>query len=225
MSPPPLEAEPRRARKPARGGRTRHLRRAEQVPYRNGTDLYLGGFGRYPILTREAEIELAQRIEEGERAILQALVRSPAALRELGAVGEELDARKLRLSDVLRAAEEEDLADEAGARRLVSLLRRASDLAQALQSGAPAAAGEQASILDELERARLHRRILDRTIGALRGATPVDEAYLGNRGPVNRQTKSGSTGRRPTVQQSRPALGREMRNLRAPHLAGTRRGR
>ncbi|WP_437600707.1 RNA polymerase sigma factor RpoD/SigA [Sorangium sp. So ce590] len=163
------------ARKPARGGRTGRLPRAEQAPYPSGASLYLGGFGRYPILTREAEIELARSIEEGERAILQALVGSPLALRELGAAGEELDARKLRLRDVLRAADEGVLAGEEIAQRLVSVLRRAGALARALSAGEPTEPGERAAILEELERVRLHRRLLDRIVGALRASGSADE--------------------------------------------------
>lgn len=176
MSPPPRESEPRRARKPRGGARTGHSRRAEPTPYRDGTGLYLGGFGRYPILTREAEIELARRIEEGERTILQALVGSPLALRELGAAGEELAQRKLRLRDVLRAADEEDLADEEIAQRLVAALRRAGALARALSAEEGAEPGERAAVLEDLERARLHRRMLDRIVAALRASGLEDEA-------------------------------------------------
>ncbi|AUX21577.1 uncharacterized protein SOCEGT47_020630 [Sorangium cellulosum] len=176
MSPPPRDPEPRRARKPARGGRAGRPPRAEQMPYEHKGSLYLGGFGRYPILTREAEIELARSVEEGERAILRALLDAPLALRELGAVGEELAARQIRLRDVLRAADEEDLTDEEIARRLMSVLRRAGALARARAAGEPVEPGERAAILEEIERIRLHRRLLDRIVGALRASASKDEA-------------------------------------------------
>ena len=175
MGPPSRDASSPHPRRSLRAGRTGHLRRAEQTPHRHEPGLYLGGFSRSPVLTREAEVEVARRIEEGERTILQALAGSPLALSELGVVGEELDARKLRVRDVLRAADE-DLDEEEIARRLVSLLRRAGALARALKAGAPADLREQESLLDELERIRLHRRILDRIVGALRAASPLDEA-------------------------------------------------
>lgn len=175
MSPLPRDASAPRPRTSLRAGKTGHLRRAEQTPRRHEPGLYLGGFGRSPILTREAEVELARRIEEGERTVLQALTGSPLALSELGVIGEEVDARKLRVRDLLRAADEE-LADEESASRLVSLLRRAGALGRALKAGAPADPREQESLLQELERVRLHRRLLDRIIGALRAASPLDEA-------------------------------------------------
>jgi RNA polymerase primary sigma factor len=175
MSPPPRDASSPHLRRSLRAGRTAHPRRAEQAPRRTEPSLYLGGFGRSPILTRDAEVELAQRIEEGERIILRALAGSPPALSELGRVGDELDARRLRVRDVLRAADEE-LAEDEVARGLVSLLRRAGALGRALEAGAPAELREQESLLDELERARLHRRLLDRIVGALRAASPLDAA-------------------------------------------------
>lgn len=170
MSPPPREAGQRRASKPGRGGRKHH---AEQQPQNT---LYLGGFSRYPILTREAEIELSLRLEEGERTILRALVGSPLALRELGAAGEEIATHKLRLRDVLRAADEEELADQKVAERLVSVLRRAAGLARVLSTGEPDQPAERAAVLECLERARLHRRALDRIGGVLRARGAEDQA-------------------------------------------------
>lgn len=175
MSTPPRDPEPQRARRPARGGRTGPLSRTEPTPYHDKASFYLGGFGRYPILTREAEIKLAQGIEAGERTILQALLGSPPALRELGAVGEELAARQLRVRDVLRAADEEDVADEELVQRLIAVLRRAGALAPALSAGEPMDPGERAEILEELERIRLHRRLLDRIVRALRASGSEDE--------------------------------------------------
>jgi RNA polymerase primary sigma factor len=165
----PVEAG-QHPRKPLRARKSRPLTRAEPAPRREGASLYLGGFGKHPLLTREGEIELASRVEEGERAILQSFVGSPLALRELGAVGKDLEARLLRVRDVLRAADEEDLADERAEKRLVALLRRAGALASRLTRGAPVDPRKRQSLLDRLERARLHRRVLDRVVRALQEA-------------------------------------------------------
>src|SRR4051812_2361270 len=59
------------------------LRRADPVPRREGASLYLLGADTRPLLTREGEHDLARRIQEGEEAMLRALVASPEALREL----------------------------------------------------------------------------------------------------------------------------------------------
>jgi RNA polymerase primary sigma factor len=137
--------------------------------------LYLGGFGRYPLLTRESELELARRIEEGERLMLRTLAESPLALRELAAVGEDIEARRLRVRDALRNADDDELADGRAERRLVALLRRAGAVARELESGAPGESRKRRSLLDALERTRLHRRILDRVVRALHAADASDK--------------------------------------------------
>lgn len=50
--------------------------------------LYLGRLEHRPLLTREDEVELARRMEDGERAVVDAVLASPIARRELG-VGPE----------------------------------------------------------------------------------------------------------------------------------------
>jgi RNA polymerase primary sigma factor len=45
--------------------------------------MYLREMGTVPLLTREGEIELAKRIERGERSILKALSRSPVVMCEI----------------------------------------------------------------------------------------------------------------------------------------------
>ncbi|HEY6458654.1 MAG TPA: sigma-70 factor domain-containing protein, partial [Polyangiaceae bacterium] len=46
---------------------------------------YFEQLARVPLLTREGEVDLARRIEDGERKTLRAIVASPVAARELGA--------------------------------------------------------------------------------------------------------------------------------------------
>ena len=50
--------------------------------------LYLREMGTIPLLTREGEVEIAKRIEEGQNEIVQAIVSSDLAVRELVALGE-----------------------------------------------------------------------------------------------------------------------------------------
>jgi RNA polymerase primary sigma factor len=45
--------------------------------------MYLREMGTVPLLTREGEIELARRIERGQKAVLKALSRSPLVIREI----------------------------------------------------------------------------------------------------------------------------------------------
>jgi RNA polymerase primary sigma factor len=134
--------------------------------------LYLGGFARRALLSREQEVELARRVEQGEHAILEALVRSPAALRALSALGDDLRKGKMRARELLRAADEEDLAGDGSAPRLDAALARAGELGRR----ARVTPAERRAMLEALDQVRLHRRALDRVVRALHRAPPGDDA-------------------------------------------------
>jgi RNA polymerase primary sigma factor len=129
---------------------------------------YFEQLARVPLLTREGEVELAQRIEEGERQTLRAIIASPVGARELGQIGRAVRARKLRLRDVTRATIDEEAADdEAGV---------VAAIADALEHAAAAARTRRisAKLRDELVEAllevRLAKRALDRVVSHLRTA-------------------------------------------------------
>ena len=65
------------------------------------TRLYLGGLEHRPSLTREGEVELARRIEDGEHAVIEAILASPIASRELGRIAAE---ERDELQSALRSA-------------------------------------------------------------------------------------------------------------------------
>jgi len=57
--------------------------------------------GTVSLLTREGEIDLARRIEHGQKMVVRALSRSPLVVRELIEIAREVDEGKLSLRDVL----------------------------------------------------------------------------------------------------------------------------
>ena len=63
--------------------------------------MYLREMGTVPLLTREGEIELAKRVEHGQRAVYKALSRSPLVVRELLTLGDELTNGAACVRDVL----------------------------------------------------------------------------------------------------------------------------
>jgi RNA polymerase primary sigma factor len=157
-------------------GERRGPRRSSAMPYPEGTTLYLLGSVEHGPLTREGEIELARRVEEGELAILRALVESPATLRELAAVGRDLAEGRLQARDVLRSADEDDRGRGEALRRLTAALKRAGSLARTAERGARLEPRARRRLLSDLERVHIHRRILDRVAGVLREAPPRNKA-------------------------------------------------
>ncbi|NMO23289.1 RNA polymerase sigma factor RpoD [Pyxidicoccus fallax] len=83
--------------------------------------LYLRKMGSVSLLTREGEVEIAKRIEEGEKEVLRALLACKVAVEEILDIGNKLKTAKLRVRDVIKDAPEEaqseggDEAPEEGA--------------------------------------------------------------------------------------------------------------
>ncbi|ATB49450.1 RNA polymerase sigma factor RpoD [Corallococcus macrosporus] len=78
--------------------------------------LYLRKMGSVSLLTREGEVEIAKRIEEGEKEVLRALLACKVAVEEILDIGNKLKTAKLRVRDVIKDAPEEaqsEGADEA----------------------------------------------------------------------------------------------------------------
>jgi len=74
--------------------------------------LYLKKMGSVALLTRDGEIEIAKRIEEGEAEVLDEILNSSMGVKEFLAIGEKIEAGRLRARDVLRGAESEGESSE-----------------------------------------------------------------------------------------------------------------
>ena len=94
------------------------------------TRLYLNEIGNVPLLTREGEVLLAKRIENGVRMSRRAVTRSPIAVAELLKIGDELAAGAVSLRDVVtfsdqsapaQGAEPEDREDRTEERLRLTL--------------------------------------------------------------------------------------------------------
>jgi RNA polymerase primary sigma factor len=70
--------------------------------------MYLRKMGLVSLLTREGEVEIAKRIEEGERRVLQVVLKSSVAIAEILNLGDQLRKQTIRVKEVVKDADEED---------------------------------------------------------------------------------------------------------------------
>ena len=70
--------------------------------------LYLRKMGSVSLLTREGEVQIAQRIETGERQIVRAILTSPIGTREIIQLGDRVDEGKLKVKAIFRGLEDEE---------------------------------------------------------------------------------------------------------------------
>jgi RNA polymerase primary sigma factor len=87
----------------------------QAAEYARGADpvkLYLKKMGSVSLLTREGEVEIAKRIEEGEVDILRALLASKLGTLAIVDLGERLETGRTKVKDVIRGVDEEVSADD-----------------------------------------------------------------------------------------------------------------
>jgi RNA polymerase primary sigma factor len=69
--------------------------------------MYLRKMGSVSLLTREGEVEIAKRIEEGEKEVLASVLSSSLAIREILDLGERLRKGKIRVREIIKDSGED----------------------------------------------------------------------------------------------------------------------
>jgi RNA polymerase primary sigma factor len=122
--------------------------------------MYLRKMGSVSLLTREGEVEIAKRIEEGEKAVLAAVLSSTIAIREILDLGDRLRKGKIRVREIVKDAGDEQQPEreeeEAESLEEVEEVEAVEPAAEA-EADAPAAAAADgaAAAPAEPERPRL----------------------------------------------------------------------
>ncbi|HVQ37836.1 MAG TPA: sigma-70 factor domain-containing protein, partial [Pyrinomonadaceae bacterium] len=74
--------------------------------------LYLREMGVVPLLTREGEVAIAKRIERGQLKTQKAIARSPIAVKEVLKIGEELEAGRANIREIVIFSEQAELTGD-----------------------------------------------------------------------------------------------------------------
>jgi RNA polymerase primary sigma factor len=167
--------------------------------------MYLRKMGSVSLLTREGEVEIAKRIEQGEHAILGAILNSPVAVREIIDLGDKLRKHKIRVKEIIRDADEEDreFDEEEADRRILRLIDKVKhldkvgqDLAGSLETCAQSRkkgiendlAANRTKLVETLEEMRLNKKTIDRIVIKLRSLIQKVERAEGGSTELERRT-------------------------------------
>ena len=74
--------------------------------------LYMREMGRVALLTKAQEVTIARRIERGLKRAEKGITRSPIAIAELLAIGDDLEAGKLSIREVMRSPDQVETEEE-----------------------------------------------------------------------------------------------------------------
>jgi RNA polymerase primary sigma factor len=69
--------------------------------------MYLREMGMVCLLTREGEVQIAKRIEQGEQEVIDAIITTPFGVREIHELREKIAQDRLRVRDVLKNLRED----------------------------------------------------------------------------------------------------------------------
>ncbi len=147
--------------------------------------MYLRKMGSVSLLTREGEVEIAKRIEQGEHKILNAILNSPVAVREIIDLGDKLRKRKIRVKEIIRDAddEEKEFDEEEAEKKILRFIDKvknmdkiAQDLIQQLETCAASKKkhveseleANTAKMVETLEEMRLNKKTIDKIVLKLR---------------------------------------------------------
>ncbi|MFI5300282.1 MAG: sigma-70 family RNA polymerase sigma factor, partial [Polyangiales bacterium] len=146
--------------------------------------MYLRKMGTVPLLTREGEVEIAKRIEVGEHKVLDAILSSPIAVREILDLGDKLKKGKIRIKEVIREAdtEDENFDEEKTDREVIKAIEslrkleaKLTDLNDAVAAGDRTKRDVEDDVGDvrarmvvELEKMRLNKKTIDRVVSKLK---------------------------------------------------------
>ncbi len=128
--------------------------------------MYLREMGQVALLTREGEVEIAKRIEEGEALVTKVVMRTPIAAREVLTLLEKLEKGQANVSDITRDYDDEEGGEAEGRvrERLMEYLEKLRPLDQQMQEVLDAIAAEEdekkLAKLDE-KRGELREQILE----------------------------------------------------------------
>ncbi|HEX2332003.1 MAG TPA: RNA polymerase sigma factor RpoD [Burkholderiales bacterium] len=146
--------------------------------------MYMREMGSVELLTREGEIEIAKRIEEGLRHMIQAISACPTTVREILDLAEKVEKDELRIDEVVDGLIDPNAKDDFDPKRAEATPEdeEAQIEEEEGEDEEAAEAAQSASLLklkgEALEKFARIRRLFEKQLKALENKGPKDKDYL-----------------------------------------------
>jgi RNA polymerase primary sigma factor len=153
--------------------------------------MYLREMGKTPLLSREGEIGIAKRIEEGRREVTEAVCRAGIAVREVIFLGERLLQGRLRVGDLVTLNDFDEISEQKEKELIAELApvlkglrqeqEKVEELARRVERAEQNGNAKRAERLrhemqerkgrqaDLLRRLNLNQRVIERVVARMRG--------------------------------------------------------
>jgi len=149
--------------------------------------MYMREMGSVELLTREGEIEIAKRIEEGLRHMIQAISACPTTIREVIDLADKVEKEEMRIDEVVDGLIDPNAKDEFDPKRAESDVEdddssAAEDEGDGDEDEDDEGAAQRASLLklrtEALEKFARIRRLFERQKRVFEGKGSKDKEYL-----------------------------------------------
>jgi RNA polymerase primary sigma factor len=185
LAPVEVAAEEESEPEPARAAEVEEEEEDSASTTNDPVRLYLRKMGTVSLLTREGEVEIAKRIEDGECRVLQVVLNSAVAIEEILDLGNQLRQQKIRVKEVVRDVDEDDVEFDENwhvervckviekVRRLHTELQKVEEKETSTEAARKKVRNQVAAIKQEmiaaLQTMRLNRKQIDRIVARLKG--------------------------------------------------------
>ncbi|HUJ86698.1 MAG TPA: RNA polymerase sigma factor RpoD [Burkholderiales bacterium] len=145
--------------------------------------MYMREMGSVELLTREGEIEIAKRIEEGLRHMVQAISACPTTIHEVLDLAEKVEKEEMRIDEVVDGLVDPDAKDDFDPKRAESEQEEEETIEEEIEEeedddGAAARASLLQLRTDALEKFARIRRLNEKMKRALENKGPRDKDYV-----------------------------------------------
>ena len=133
--------------------------------------MYLREMGQVSLLTRDGEVEIAKRIEAGEREIFNAIMESSIGIKEIMSLRDKLQSEGYHINEVIREMEEEITEEEEAAQkhRIIAILDEVQRLDEQNKSMQTVLLSEQIEREKEFELKDLIQQNKEQIVNLLKG--------------------------------------------------------